>query len=237
MSQQSLNQKVALSTTGGDCRDPIMTMMQPIVDQPQQPPVLAGFQDINRYWDQRMNVWAAKILPGELYVSLHGEMVSTVLGSCVSACIRDSVIGIGGMNHFMLPQEAEHSHSWGGDALETRYGNWAMESLINEILKRGGKRGYLEVKLFGGGAVLENMTDIGKRNIDFVRHFLADEGLRIVAEDLGGKLPRKVLYFPDTGAVRVRRLNEVKSDTLYSREKEYAAKVSSSSTDGSVELF
>jgi len=228
---------VVPSTTGDDYRELVMTVMQTNVVQPRQPPVLAGFQQINRYWDQRMNVWAAKILPGELYVSLHGEMVSTVLGSCVSACIRDCVIGIGGMNHFMLPAEAEHSHAWGGGALTTRYGNWAMESLINEILKRGGKRGYLEVKLFGGGAVLENMTDIGARNIEFVRHFLADEGLRVVAEDLGGKLPRKVLYFPDTGAVRVRRLNEVKSETLFSREKAYAAKVSSTSTDGSVELF
>lgn len=214
-----------------------MALAQPIMRQPQQPPVLAGFQQINRYWDQRMNVWSAKILPGELYISLHGEMITTVLGSCVSACIRDKQKGIGGMNHFMLPVESEHSHGWGGDALETRYGNWAMEALINELLKRGGRRGHLEVKLFGGAAVIENMSDVGKRNIDFVRHFLIDEGLNIVAEDLGGKRPRKVLYFPDTGACRVRRLNEVKNTTLFEREKAYAKKVTSSSTDGSVELF
>lgn len=214
-----------------------MSLAQAQATQPKQPPALAGFQDINRYWDQRMNLWAAKILPGEFYVSMHGEMISTVLGSCVAACIRDSVRGVGGMNHFMLPQESEHSHGWGGDSLETRYGNWAMEALINEVLKRGGKRGYLEVKLFGGGAVLENMTDIGERNIEFVRHFLEEEGLRIVAEDLGGSTPRKVLYFPDTGAVRIRRLKTVSNATLYSREQAYANKVSSTSTDGSVELF
>ena len=214
-----------------------MATVQTMMKQPKQPPALAGFQQINRYWDPRMHVWSAKILPGELYVSMHGEMVTTVLGSCVAACIRDKQKGIGGMNHFMLPVEGEHSHGWGGDALETRYGNWAMEALINEILKRGGKRGHLEVKLFGGGAVLENMTDIGERNIDFVRSFLADEGLKIAAEDLGGKLPRKVLYFPDTGSCRVRRLNHVKNSTLYSREEAYAKKVSSASTDGSVELF
>lgn len=230
-----LSLKAARSIT--DAEQLTMTLAYTDIKRPQQPPALSGFQQINRYWDQRMNVWSAKILPGELYVSLHGEMITTVLGSCVSACIRDREKGIGGMNHFMLPTESKHSHAWGGDALDTRYGSWAMEALINEILKRGGRRGYLEVKLFGGGAVLENMTDIGERNIDFVRHFLAEEGLKVVAEDLGGKRPRKVLYFPDTGACRVRRLNEVKNTTLFEREKAYAKKVSSSSTDGSIELF
>jgi len=204
---------------------------------PPPPPVLAGFEQINRYWDKSQGVHAAKILPGELYVSVHGEMVVTVLGSCVAACIRDRVKGIGGMNHFMLPQDSQHSHGWGGDALVTRYGNWAMEALINEILKRGGKRGYLEVKLFGGGQVLENMTDIGGRNIEFVRTYLKDEGLEIVAEDLGGRAPRKVLYFPDTGACRVRRLNRVTSDTLYNRERAYAKKVNTTPAEGWIELF
>jgi chemotaxis protein CheD len=230
-----LIQKAARSITSAERN--IMALSQSLVKRSPQPPVLSGFQQINRYWDQRMNVWSAKILPGELYVSMHGEMITTVLGSCVSACIRDTQKGIGGMNHFMLPTESTHSSAWGGDTLETRYGNWAMEALINEILKRGGKRGFLEVKLFGGGAVLENMTDIGSRNIEFVRHFLEEEGLKVVAEDLGGKRPRKVLYFPDTGACRVRRLNQVQNETLFDREQAYAKKVSSSSTDGSVELF
>ena len=204
---------------------------------PPQPPVLAGFEKVNRYWDRNQQVHAAKILPGELYVSTHGEMIATVLGSCVSACIRDRHKGIGGMNHFMLPQDTAHSHSWGGDSLETRYGNWAMEALINEILKRGGKRGYLEVKLFGGGQVLENMTDIGARNIQFVRSYLEEEGLKIAAEDLGGVQPRKVLYFPDTGACRIRRLNRVTNETLYDREKAYAKEVNKGSNEGSIELF
>ena len=204
---------------------------------PAQPPALAGFSNVNRYFDKRMDVWAAKILPGELYVSMQGEMIVTVLGSCVAACIRDRVKGIGGMNHFMLPQENEHSHNWGKDALETRYGNWAMEALINEILKRGGKRGYLEVKLFGGGKVLQHMTDIGERNIGFVRRFVEEEGLKVLAEDLGGLQPRKVLYFPDTGAVKVRRLQKVENDTVFNREQEYAKKVSTGKLDGEVELF
>lgn len=217
-----------------------MTIAAGKLDQTPQPPLIQGFENINRYWDKKMAVHAAKILPGELYVSAHGEMVVTVLGSCVAACIRDTVRGIGGMNHFMLPQESENSYQFSASSahdVETRYGNWAMETLINEILKAGGKRGYLEVKLFGGGRVLESMTDVGQRNIDFVKQYLLEEGLKIAAEDLGGVRPRKVLYFPDTGACRVRRLNQVTNNTVLKREKAYASKVTTSSADGSIELF
>lgn len=204
---------------------------------PKQPPVLVGFGHVNRYWDKQMHVWAAKILPGEFYVSLHGEMISTVLGSCISACVRDVKKGIGGMNHFMLPEPSEHPTQWGSDNLATRYGNWAMEALINELLKRGGSKKYMEVKLFGGGQIIQHMTDIGARNIEFARSFVLDEGFSISAEDVGGQRPRKVLYFPDTGSVKVKRLNKVANQTIYTREKDYAKHVNVDSTDGSVELF
>jgi chemotaxis protein CheD len=206
--------------------------------RPKQPPALVGFQDVNRYWDQRMNLWAAKVLPGELYVSLHGEMISTVLGSCISACVRDVQKGIGGMNHFMLPEPNEHSSdNWGSDNLTTRYGNWAMEALLNELFKRGAKKQHIEVKLFGGGQIIQNMTDIGARNISFARQYMAAEGFKVVAEDVGGQRPRKVLYFPDTGAVKVKRLNQVSNQTIFTRERNYAKHVNVDSTDGSVELF
>jgi chemotaxis protein CheD len=188
----------------------------------KQPPGTCGMEKINRYWDSSVGAWAAKILPGELYVSSQGEMVVTVLGSCVAACIRDRVRGIGGMNHFMLPGANSSSNHW-ADQLETRYGNWAMEYLINEILKRGGKKRDLE--------------DVGGRNVAFVREYLAREEIPITAEDLGGVRPRKVLYFSDTGNCRVRRLNQVTNDTIYTREKAYAKKVATTDTDGSVELF
>lgn len=105
------------------------------------PPALPGFEHVNRYWDVRMSLPAAKILPGEFYVSRTGEMIVTVLGSCVSACIRDRQLGIGGMNHFMLPHKGAHSTEVWGSAVSSasRYGNWAMEFLINEILKLGGR--------------------------------------------------------------------------------------------------
>lgn len=117
---------------------------------------LSGFEGIQRYWDRERQMPAAKILPGEYYVSNQNELITTVLGSCVSACIRDPVAGIGGMNHFMLPNSERGNwngkHSIASNA--TRYGNFAMEHMINDILKHGGERGNLEVKVFGGGKSL-----------------------------------------------------------------------------------
>ena len=132
------------------------------------PPVLQGFEGIKRYWDNATSISSAKLMPGEVYVSGRDEMIMTVLGSCVSACIRNPKTNVGGMNHFMLPQKATSASTLNSDSTAARYGNWAMEVLINEILKYGGNKSELEVKLFGGGKVLDNLTvDIGKRNIDF----------------------------------------------------------------------
>jgi chemotaxis protein CheD len=213
-----------------------------LCDKPVQPPVSAGFEHVNRYWDPVHKCWAAKILPGEFYVSTHGEMVVTVLGSCISACVRDRVRGIGGMNHFMLPEQTEYSSSdWGGDmnSAATRYGNWAMEYLINEILKRGGQRQNLEFKLFGGGQMIASMTDIGQRNILFAYNYLSNEGFSIQASDLGDVFARKVLYFPDTGAVKVRRIRDLKNSTLMDREDSYRKAVCEEKPQqsGAVDLF
>ena len=204
------------------------------------PAPIPGFEHVNRYWDKRMNLPAAKIMPGEFYVSRSGEMIVTVLGSCVSACIRDTKMGIGGMNHFMLPQESEHStSSWGGENSQaSRYGNWAMEYLINSILKLGGTRRNLEIKIFGGGNVMQNMSDVGARNIEFVKRYLYEENFEVVAEDVGNVYPRKVLYFPDTGAVKVRKLVQVQNDTLLERERQYGRGLEGQrDSSGDVELF
>jgi len=210
----------------------------------EQPKALRGFEHVNRYWDEVHQTWVAKILPGEFYVSTHGEMIVTILGSCISACIRDRVLGIGGMNHFMLPVQNENSsENWGSNPVtqESRYGNWAMEFLINEILKRGGRRENLEVKLFGGGQMIASLTDIGQRNILFVYNYLAKEGLKVAAADVGDVYARKVLYFPDTGAVKMRRITHTKNDTLLQRENEYRKSVDKSnqpnSGAGSIDLF
>ncbi len=189
-----------------------------------QPRALPCFGHINRYWDPSNHVWAAKLLPGEYYVSLHGEMIATVLGSCISACIRDVRLGIGGMNHFMLPGEADNGGSgWGGAAVSaaTRYGTFAMEHLINNILKQGGRREDLEVKLFGGGRVLQIDSNVGLRNAEFAKAYLAREKLALAAEDLLGPYPRKIKFFPESGRVRVKKLREMHNDTIKRREERY----------------
>lgn len=204
------------------------------------PKVVPGFEHINRYWDRQMNTYAAKILPGEFYVSTEGEMIVTVLGSCVSACIRDRVIGVGGMNHFMLPLKNEEASNWNNDAFASRaarYGNWSMEFLINELIKLGGKKKNFEVKIFGGGKVLTNMTNIGAGNVSFVREFLRCEGLSIAAEDVGDIYPRKVLYFPDTGAVKMKKLKKVANSTVEQREQRYIETIKEKPQEGGVELF
>ena len=216
----------------------VSTQYQPTHPQPKAP---KGFDHINRYWDKQQGVYAAKILPGQFYVSVAGEMIVTVLGSCISACVRDRYNGVGGMNHFMLPVQRENMEAGVLSALSesARYGNWAMEYLINEVLKNGGEKRNLEVKVFGGGKVLESMSqiDIGRKNIDFVRHFITSEKLSLAAEDVGGLYPRKVLYFSDTGSVKVRKLKTVRNDVVFERERSYARTINTKPTQGDIELF
>jgi len=203
------------------------------------PPALPQFGHIKRYWDPQHSVAAAKLLPGEYYVSLHKEMIVTVLGSCVSACIRDRVLGIGGMNHFMLPLDRSKGESAWSDAQSaaTRYGNVAMEHLINDLLKAGARRQNLEVKLVGGGKVLAAMTDVGAANIQFVRHYVRTEGFVISGEDLGDVYPRKVHYYPETGKVRVKKLLSTRNDTIFERERQYLRVLDTAPKAGEVELF
>lgn len=200
------------------------------------PRSLPGYEHINRYWDRQNAAYAAKILPGQYYVTLSGEIITTVLGSCISACIRDRRTGIGGMNHFMLPKNGSGTVEINNSAA-ARYGNYAMETLINDILKNGGRRPNLEVKVFGGGQVLAHMTDIGASNIRFIRDYLELEGLDVSAEDVGGRCPRKILYYPDTGRVRVRKLRVLKNETIIQREKKYLNRLEEKPVAGNIELF
>ena len=202
----------------------------------EMPPVLEGFSHVKRYWDKSQGCVTAKILPGEYYVTKNNECVTTVLGSCVSACIRDTRLGIGGMNHFMLPIKKDTDmNSIISDA--ARYGNFAMEHLINDIIHNGGQRKNLEFKLFGGGKIMKAMMDVGKKNIDFVLEYLKEEGYRSVAEDLGGDYPRKVVYFPKTGKVRMKKLKSMHNDTIVSREKSYMDHLKVEPVQGDIELF
>ena len=203
------------------------------------PPSLPQFEHIRRYWDPIHEVFAAKLLPGEYYVTQHDEMICTVLGSCVSACVRDRVTGLGGMNHFMLPLDRSLGDSAWTDASSaaTRYGNVAMERLINDLLKAGARRNNLEFKLVGGGKVLAAMTDVGQANIEFVRAYMRTEGFDVVGEDLGDVYPRKVHFHPDSGRVRVKKLLSTRNDTIYARERTYQQTVNAAPQSGGVELF
>lgn len=204
------------------------------------PPVLRGFEHLQRFWEPDTERWTTKILPGEYYVTCHDEAITTVLGSCVSACIRDPVHGIGGMNHFMLPQDgAGTRNAWLDPAigLATRYGTYAMESLINDLMKLGGERNRLEVKLFGGGRVLTSMTDVGARNLEFIYRFVDIEGYKIAAQDVGGTHPRKIVYFPAAGRVRVRQLRAIENRSIADREQLYLESLGKRDDGGEVELF
>lgn len=209
--------------------------------RPPQPEVVRGFESVNRYWDRLHDSWAAKILPGEFYISRGGELISTVLGSCVSVCIRDRLLGIGGMNHFMLPEEGDFSsQTWGSDpdSRMTRYGNWAIEYLINELIKIGADKRRFEAKVFGGGQVIPKMSDIGQRNILFTFDYLQKEGLAMVSSDVGDRYPRKVVYFPETGRVLIKKLKTQHNRTILEREQAYRRKLDNKKpTEGDIELF
>lgn len=206
----------------------------------EPPAVTRGFEHIKRFWDPACDKWSAKILPGEYFVTRSDEAITTVLGSCISACIRDPAVKIGGMNHFMLPEDNSVGKSaWveGPGALSTRYGSYAMESLINELMKLGARRERLEVKLFGGGKILSSMTDVGMKNIAFAKQFLKLEGFKIAAEDVGDVFPRRVMYFPNNGVVMLKRLRALDASEIAQRENSYLSSLAKKPTDNDVELF
>jgi chemotaxis protein CheD len=160
---------------------------------------------------------------GDCLVSNETDLTfSTVLGSCVSACIRDRVANIGGMNHFLLAeQSASAQDRYGASA---RYGAFAMEQLINKVLTRGsGKKGNLEIKVFGGGKINGALDDIGLKNIAFVREFLAAEGYDMVKEDLGGTYARRVMFKPHSGRAFVKRLDNAVNASIAKEELAVAA--------------
>lgn len=203
------------------------------------PKALPGFDNVRRYRDPSSGNVIAKLLPGDFYVTREDEVLDTVLGSCVSACIRNPRTGIGGMNHFMLPHpRGEGSDSWSSLASSaTRYGSASMEQLINKILSAGGTRADLEVKIFGGAKVLAAVTDVGDHNVKFVRDFLKQEGLKVVSEDVGNVTPRHIQYFPVSGKVRVKHLGNSQSAKLAKEEASYSKTLDQQPVSGSIDLF
>ena len=189
-----------------------------------------------KFFDAANAAWIVKVLPGEFFVTKNSdEVLLTVLGSCVAACIRDPIASVGGMNHFMLPQHI--SGSWGDELRSTRFGNFAMEKLINELIKAGCARDRLEIKVFGGGNVTDTSNAVGTDNSEFVLRYLDAERLRCVAQDLGGTLPRRIEYYPMTGRV-VRRLLGLNDKFAVDREEsDYQSRLRKQEPAGEIQLF
>lgn len=203
------------------------THVQQLKSRPRKPGEASFF-----FFDQHFKYAAVKVLPGEYYVSDEDIVIMTVLGSCIAACIWDSRLRIGGMNHFMLPE--------GGADTSGRYGSYAMELLINELIKRGSTREYMQAKVFGGGAVIAGMTsmNVGERNTQFVLDYLATERIPVVSKDVMDIYPRKVVFFPVTGKTMVKRLAHAHPDTLETHERQgVATRLAQSNAGGTVDLF
>jgi chemotaxis protein CheD len=194
------------------------------------------------YWDHRFQRYAIKLLPGDFEVVNNDQMLVTVLGSCVAACVRDSRQLIGGMNHFLLPTDKKIPLRPGYNNLDTaaaRYGDLAMEKLINEIIKLGGIRENLEAKIFGGANMFNGgmTTDIGAQNVEFVKDYLEFEKIKVVSMDTGGNNARKVYYIPKTGEVFLKRIDNVKNNTIQLRETQYMKQAKAARTTAQISFF
>ncbi len=194
------------------------------------------FGHIRRMRDMRFPHEIAVIMPGEYFVSKEPMVVYTVLGSCISVCIRDTVMKIGGMNHFMLaaPSDNVEDDHWGASA---RYGSYAMEVLVNELLNRGGHKSRLEVKVFGGGKIYEGLNDVGAKNAAWALEYLEREGIRPIKADVGDVCPRKVYYFTESGRVLLKKLDRVQRQAIAKEEQRYQQAVAQEAKAGDVTLF
>jgi chemotaxis protein CheD len=200
--------------------------LEKLKSQPRKPGEASFF-----FYDAHFRNEAVKVLPGEYYVDNEDILVMTTLGSCIAACLYDRNAKVGGMNHFMLPEGA-------GDS--GRYGTYAMELLINEMMKRGATRLTMEAKIFGGGAVIAGMNSInvGERNTQFVTEFLNTERIPIVSKDVLEIYPRKVCYLPASGKAMVKRLAPTNAEALVQQDRAAAQKATPANTGGgSVDLF
>ncbi|MDX1569718.1 MAG: chemoreceptor glutamine deamidase CheD [Xanthomonadales bacterium] len=198
-----------------------------------------AFAKLRRHRLGNEDRWVVRIGPGDYYATADGELISTTLGSCIAACIRNPATGVGGMNHFLLPDSWEGSSRWESTMVSSpaRYGNVAMERLINVVLGDHARREELEIKVFGGAKVLRANIDIGERNISFVKSYLRTEGLRIAAQDMGGTAPRRLVYDPRTGVVFVKNLGVQTKQRIAHDELEHMEEIRHHSVGGDVDLF
>ena len=218
------------------------TLNPPPTGAPNSPPGLSRLERLKTeqrrpgeasffFYDAHFKNEAVKVLPGEFFVHAEDVLIMTTLGSCISACLWDRQSRIGGMNHFMLPE---------GTGDSGRYGSYAMELLINEMMKRGASRGSMEAKVFGGGSVLSGMStiNVGQRNTEFVLEYLKTERIPVVSKDVLDIFPRKVCFLPASGKAMIKRLAPSNAEALVAQDRAAAQKALPLSTGGgSVDLF
>ncbi|MFM8900428.1 MAG: chemoreceptor glutamine deamidase CheD [Burkholderiales bacterium] len=212
--------------TASSLQAPASSRLDKLKSQPRKPGEASFF-----FYDAHFKNDAVKILPGEYFVHDEDMLIMTTLGSCIAACIWDRNARIGGMNHFMLPE---------GSGDSGRYGSYAMELLINELLKRGASRLTLEAKVFGGGQVISGMNtmNVGERNTQFVMDYLKTERITVVSKDVLDIYPRKVCFLPSSGKAMVKRLAATNTEALVAQDRVAAQKAIPSVTGGgSVDLF
>ncbi|MDX5406022.1 MAG: chemoreceptor glutamine deamidase CheD [Chromatiaceae bacterium] len=193
--------------------------------------------NVNSYFDPYFSMQAVKILPGEFFATTNNTLIVTVLGSCVAVCLRDKKNRVAGMNHFMLPVDNNPGVGWLGDS--ARYGIFAMEKLINEMMKLGAERHRLEAKVFGGGHVLKGLVvnDVGTQNAVFVLDYLKTERIPVLAKDLLEDYPRKVYFFPQSGKVLIKKIRVLNNTTILDRESSYRSKLREVVRQTDVDLF
>ena len=204
------------------------TRLERLKSAPRRPGEASFF-----FHDAHFHNEAVKVLPGEFFVHDEDILIMTTLGSCIAACLWDREKRVGGMNHFMLPDAGSGGDSGG------RYGSFAMELLINEMIKRGATRSTMEAKVFGGGAVISGMNSInvGERNTAFVLDYLRTERISVVSKDVLDIYPRKVCFLPASGKAMVKRLASANTEALVAQERAAAAKPIAGGSGGSVDLF
>ena len=184
--------------------------------------------------DAHFKCEAVRVLPGEYFVDTEDTLIVTTLGSCIAACLWDRDARIGGMNHFMLPE---------GSGDSGRYGSFAMEMLINQMMKRGASRLSLEAKVFGGGQIIggagaPSTLNVGERNTAFVLDYLKAERIPVVSRDVLGPHPRKVCFLPASGKAMVKRLGSMNTDRLVAQERTAAHHTTPQAVGaGTVDLF
>jgi len=184
------------------------------------------------FYDSHFGNEAVKVLPGEFFVHDEDILIMTTLGSCIAACLWDRDRRVGGINHFLLPEA-------GSSADSGRYGTFAMDLLIGELVKRGATRSSMEAKVFGGGAVISGMTtiNVGERNTAFVLDYLRTERITVVSKDVEGIHPRKVCFLPASGRAMVKRLASANTEAMAAQERAAVSRAAPITGGGSVDLF